>query len=127
MKGVWSQFVEVSKKNDQDLLLLYNKMILFEKPYLALKLKNDLCDITEKVYEFTETLLIKDSKCDEFIEKCNKLLSKCKEVKLQENDLMDLLKIWIIVIKEECRRSWITAMEKIISTKLDDIISYYSF
>ena len=122
MKSIWNEFKQVDK--NQDLLLVFNKLTIFWEPSLANHTTinengTTFKDITNEIYQFTETLLLQYSKSSLFIKKQQLLSSLCADLQLSPVELKKLLNIWIFIIKEECRRSWTAGTEQIVQNKLE--------
>ena len=129
MKSVWLRFKQIN--TGKSLLLLYDEMVIFQRPDLIKYGKQQSHDrfelekITMTIYQFTETLFFESADSELFKQKLDSIISISQKLNLSKQAVIDLFKIWIMILGEEFKRNWSSVSEKIIKAKLVEIMAYF--
>merc|ERR1712098_763865 len=119
MKGLASEYKKVN--NRIDLLLIFNKVLVFQRPHLQ-RQEARITEITAEIQALTEGFFFDKNVRDDFERKLGPLRTACHANDLKKEDLRSMLDIWIRILHEECRKNWNVSSASMIKDKIDGIM-----
>lgn len=119
MKGLASEYKKVNHRID--LLLIFNKVTVFQKPHLQ-RQEARITEVTKEIVALTEGFFFGGVDRVDFERTLSPLRNACHANDLTKEDLRSMLDIWIRILHEECRRNWNVSSSAMIKEKIDTIM-----